>query len=177
MRRMQPEPSHIRLRFHVFFLRADDMFFLEVINCRTGRSSKAEHRQLGHSVRAPCMHGPGQMPSQLTCTAAPPGRRRAQAVQQARMHATVQGGDYTQAARVGPDGLTLGPNNAGVTAQRDDMRGQTDISLKNVKVGPQGLEFNAGSRTNSSVSVSCHCTQPPLPAPCQCMTGVCTSPP
>ena len=66
----------------------------------------------------------------------------------------MQAGSYAQAARIGPDGVTLGPNNAGVTAQQDDTRDQTDISLKNVKLGPQGLQFNAGSRTNTSVSVS-----------------------
>jgi hypothetical protein len=66
----------------------------------------------------------------------------------------VQGSNFTQAARLGPDGLVLGPNYAGVTAQRDDARDQTDVSLKNVKLTSDGVEFNAGSRTNSSINVS-----------------------
>ena len=74
--------------------------------------------------------------------------------------ACAQGGNFTQAARLGPDGLVLGPNNAGVTAQRDDARDQMDVSLKNVKLSSDGVEFNAGSRTNSSINVS----HPPLHA-------------
>ena len=63
--------------------------------------------------------------------------------------------DFQQAARLGPDGLVLGPNKAG------DLKDRTlspydptiDMRLQNVKLGPDGLQINAGSKTNSTVQV------------------------
>lgn len=61
--------------------------------------------------------------------------------------------DFSQAARIGPDGLVLGPNKVGPEVNRAADQAQGTLGINNVKVGPNGIVINDGNRLNSTVQV------------------------
>lgn len=68
---------------------------------------------------------------------------------------TARQGDtqFTQAAALGPNGLTLGPNKVQEAASEQQRVAQGNLGIQNVKIGKDGLIINDGSRLNSSVQV------------------------
>ena len=56
----------------------------------------------------------------------------------------------TQAAALGPNGLTIGPNKV-VTESQAERQAQGNLGIQNLRIGKDGLIINDGSRLNSSV--------------------------
>ena len=65
---------------------------------------------------------------------------------------------YNQVSRLGPDGLVIGPDSAGNVVSRSTAdQPVVDLAgIKNVKLGPDGLQINHGSALNSTVQVWPH---------------------
>lgn len=66
--------------------------------------------------------------------------------------------DFSQAARIGPDGVVIGPDKAGSEVNRAADQALGNFGIKNIKLGLDGIQINEGNRLNSSVTV-------PLPIP------------
>ncbi|BDA45367.1 hypothetical protein COCOBI_07-1540 [Coccomyxa sp. Obi] len=62
--------------------------------------------------------------------------------------------DFSQAARIGPDGVVIGPDKAGSEVNRAADQALGNFGIKNLKFGPDGLQINEGNRLNSSVTVN-----------------------
>jgi len=61
--------------------------------------------------------------------------------------------DFSQAARIGPDGVVLGPDKASPEVNRVVDQALGNFGIKNLKLGPDGIKINDGNRLNSSVTV------------------------
>lgn len=61
--------------------------------------------------------------------------------------------DFQQAARIGPDGLVIGPNKVSSDVNRAADQAQGTLGINNLKVGPDGITVNDGNRLNSTVQV------------------------
>ena len=77
------------------------------------------------------------------------------AVTEMGWHTQGPSSSYSQVSRIGPDGLVVGPNSAGnVVSKSTADQPVVDLGgIKNVKLGPNGLQINPGSNLNSSVQV------------------------
>lgn len=62
--------------------------------------------------------------------------------------------DFSQAARIGPDGVVLGPDKASTEVNRAADQALGNFGIKNLKISPDGIQVNDGNRLNSSVTVS-----------------------
>lgn len=90
--------------------------------------------------------------SNLPCVMLPKGASTEGLTYEAPMHE--QGvDDYSQAARIGPDGVVIGPDKAGSEVNRAADQALGNFGIKNIKFGPDGLQINEGNRLNSSVTV------------------------
>ena len=61
---------------------------------------------------------------------------------------------FQQAAALGPNGLTLGPNKVNSPSSEQERQAQGNLGIQNLKIGKDGLIVNDGSRLNSSVLAS-----------------------
>ncbi len=61
--------------------------------------------------------------------------------------------DFSQAARIGPDGVVIGPDKAGSEVNRVADQALGNFGIKNIKFGLDGVQINEGNRLNSSVTV------------------------
>ncbi|CAL8471037.1 g10579 [Coccomyxa elongata] len=62
--------------------------------------------------------------------------------------------DFSQAARIGPDGVVIGPDKAGSEVNRAADQALGNFGIKNIKFGLDGVQINEGNRLNSSVTVN-----------------------
>ncbi|EIE20121.1 hypothetical protein COCSUDRAFT_48615 [Coccomyxa subellipsoidea C-169] len=62
--------------------------------------------------------------------------------------------DFSQAARIGPDGVVLGPDKASAEVNRAADQALGNFGVKNLKINPDGIMINDGNRLNSSVTVN-----------------------
>lgn len=58
---------------------------------------------------------------------------------------------FQQAAALGPNGLTIGPNKVDAPASEQQRQAEGNLGIQNLKIGKDGLIVNDGSRLNSSV--------------------------
>ena len=63
---------------------------------------------------------------------------------------------FQQAAALGPNGLTIGPNKVDTPYSEQARQEQGNWGIQNLKIGKDGLIVNDGSRLNSSVQVGSH---------------------
>ena len=61
---------------------------------------------------------------------------------------------FQQAAALGPNGLTIGPNKVDAPSSEQERQAQGNLGVQNLKIGKDGLVINDGSRLNSSVLAS-----------------------
>ena len=61
---------------------------------------------------------------------------------------------FQQAAALGPNGLTIGPNKVDAPSSEQERQAQGNLGIQNLKIGKDGLIVNDGSRLNSSVLAS-----------------------
>lgn len=61
--------------------------------------------------------------------------------------------DFSQAARIGPDGVVIGPDKAGSEVNHAADQALGNFGIKNIKFGLDGVQINEGNRLNSSVTV------------------------
>ena len=71
--------------------------------------------------------------------------------------AAMQGStQVTQAAALGPNGLTIGPNKVDTETSQAERQAQGNLGIQNLRIGKDGLIINDGSRLNSSVQARHH---------------------
>lgn len=61
---------------------------------------------------------------------------------------------FQQAAALGPNGLTIGPNKVNAPDNEQERQAQGNLGIQDLKIGKDGLIVNDGSRLNSSVLAS-----------------------
>ena len=61
---------------------------------------------------------------------------------------------FQQAAALGPNGLTIGPNKVDAPSTEQARVAEGNLGIQNLKIGKDGLIVNDGSRLNSSVLAS-----------------------